>query len=279
MLYDLHVHTQASDGVESPEQIIINAMGAGLTGLAITDHDTIDGLEPAREYIEKNQLELDFIPGIELNTDFGKDEVHILGYFIDFHNEYLKRRLLEIRLQRYMRAEKIVDQLQLLGLHVSLEHVQRLAQGGLIGRPHIARALVQNSYVGSEDEAFHKYIDRGKPAYVPRYKFLPSEAIYLIQQAGGIAVLAHPGLIKDSEKINEIINMGIEGLEVYYPEHSPEQIFQFTRLAEKHNLLITGGSDFHGPGSSESRNMLGSTGIDEDMVDRIRNYYRIKMKK
>ncbi len=279
LLYDLHVHTLASDGVESPEQVITRALRVGLGGVAITDHDTIDGLERAMNFIIENNLEIDLIPGIELNTDFGENEVHILGYFIDFHNEYLKKRLSEIRLQRLLRAEKIIAKLKLLELYISLEQVQKLAQGDLIGRPHIARALVQNGYVSSEEEAFHKYIDRGKSAYVSRYKFLPSEAIFLIQQAGGIAVLAHPGLIKQPEIISEIINMGIEGLEVYYPEHSPEQILALNLQADKHHLLVTGGSDFHGPGSIESRNSLGFVGINEDMMNRIREYYRGKSKK
>ncbi|MDD3364314.1 MAG: PHP domain-containing protein, partial [Syntrophomonas sp.] len=221
-------------------------------------------------------INIDFIPGIELNTDFGDDELHILGYFIDYHNEQLINRLMEIRAQRYQRAEKMIGKLQAIGLGISFEQVQKLAQGDLIGRPHIARALQQAGYVLSEKEAFQKYIERGKPGYVPRYKFSPAEAIELVKQAGGISILAHPGLIKDPNKIGEIISMGVEGLEIYYPEHSSDQIMEFASLAKQHHLLITGGSDFHGGGSSESRNRLGFAGIDEDMMEQIREYYRKK---
>ncbi len=276
MLYDLHVHTTASDGVETPEQVIMKAVQIGLAGIAITDHDTVDGLEPALEFIRAKGINIDIIPGIELNTDFGDDELHILGYFINYHDEQLNRRLMEIRTQRYERAEKMVGKLQAIGLSISFEQVQKLARGDLIGRPHIARALQQSGYVLSEEEAFRKYIDRDKPGYVPRYKFLPIEAIELINQAGGISILAHPGLIKDSRRISEIICMGVEGLEIYYPEHSSDQIMEFTDLAKQQNLLITGGSDFHGRGSSESRNRLGFTGIDKDMMLQIREYYKKK---
>lgn len=276
MLYDLHVHTTASDGVETPEQVIVKAAQMGLAGLAITDHDTVDGLKPALQFIQANGINIDFIPGIELNTDFGADEVHILGYFIDHHDKQLINSLMDIRIQRYQRAEKMVAKLQAIGLGISFEQVQKLAQGDIIGRPHIARALQQAGYVLSEEEAFQKYIDRGKPGYVPRYKFSPDQAIALIKQAGGISILAHPGLIKEFGKINKLIAMGVEGLEVYYPEHHPDQVIEFARLAEQHHLLMSGGSDFHGSGSSESRNQLGFAGIDKDMMERIWEYHRAK---
>jgi hypothetical protein len=276
MLYDLHVHTTASDGVVTPEQVVAMAVEIGLAGLAITDHDTVDGLEPALQFMQEQGINIDFIPGIELNTDFGDDELHILGYFINYHDKQLLNSLMEIRAQRYQRAEKMIGKLQSIGLSINLQQVQKLAQGDFIGRPHIARALQQAGYVLSEEEAFHKYIERGKPGYVPRYKFLPSEAIELIKKAGGISVLAHPGLIKDSRKISQIISMGIEGLEIYYPEHSNVQIQEFITLAKQHDLLITGGSDFHGGERSESRNRLGSGGIDKDMMEQIIECFKKK---
>lgn len=274
MLYDLHVHTTASDGEETSANVILRAIEAGLAGLAITDHDSVDGLEPAQRFIKENGLELDLIPGIELNTDYGEDEVHILGYFIDFTNDYLRHRLSEIRQQRYARAEKMIAKLKDMGINIEFEQVKKVALGNLIGRPHIARILCSNGYAESSEEAFQLYIERGQPAYVPRYKFLPAEAIALIKQSGGIAVLAHPGLIKDHAKIYECIKLGIEGLEIYYPEHTEEQKQDLLAIAQEYNLLITGGSDFHGPGSSESRKKLGSAGIDEDLINRIREYYR-----
>jgi hypothetical protein len=278
MLYDLHVHTTASDGVYTPEQVIAKAGEIGLAGLAITDHDTVDGLQPALQFIQEKGINIDLVPGIELNTDFGDDELHILGYFIDYHDAKLMDRLMEIRIQRYQRAEKMIDKLRAIGLKISLEQVRKFARGDLIGRPHIARALKESGYVVSEQEAFQKYIDRGKPGYVPRYKFLPAEAILLIKQAGGVSVLAHPGLIKDSRKIRDIIGMGLEGLEIFYPEHSSHQIMEFSRLAERHHLLITGGSDFHGGENSGNRNRLGFTGINRDMMEQIRAYSNRKNK-
>jgi hypothetical protein len=272
MLYDLHVHTTASDGVHTPEQVIVKAGELGLAGLAITDHDTVDGLEPALQFIQEKGINIDLIPGIELNTDYGEDELHILGYFIDYHDAKLIDRLMEIRIQRYQRAEKMIEKLRAIGLEISFEQVQKFAQGDLIGRPHIARALKQSGYVVSEQEAFQRYIDRGMPGYVPRYKFLPAEAILLIKEAGGISVLAHPGLIKDTRKISDIISMGLEGLEIYYPEHSSHQKKEFKRLAERHHLLITGGSDFHGGENIGNRNRLGFTGINKDMMEQIRAY-------
>jgi len=276
MRYDLHVHTTASDGIETPEALILHAVEAGLAGVAITDHDTLDGLAPAWEFIQSNNLPIEFIPGIELNTDYGADEVHILGYYIDFHNQQLASRLAEIRDMRYRRAEQMIVKLQALGIHIEFEQVKQLAQGNLIGRPHVARALRQLGYVQTEEEAFRKYIDRGRPAYVPRYKFTPVEAIGLIRQAGGITVLAHPGLIKDPDKIYEVISMGLDGLEVYYPEHRDDQIIELQRIADEYHLLKTGGSDFHGPGSSTSRSNLGSASVDQVMMEEIRSYCRLK---
>lgn len=276
--YDLHIHTTASDGVLTPQEIIDMAVGIGLKGIAISDHDTVAGLEPARQYLHTTSCSLDFIPAIELNTDAGEDEVHILGYFIDPKNVALNQRLQEIHHARYHRAEQMVNRLQELGLKINLKQVQELAQGELIARPHIARALINNKYADSISEAFDKYIGRGAPGYVPRYKFLPGEAIKLIKNAGGIAVLAHPGLIKDKNKVIKIINSGIEGLEVFYPEHSPGQIQELLELAKNHSLLITGGSDYHGPGSSESRSSMGSSGVFKQLIEQMYSYLTMTSK-
>ncbi len=270
--YDLHIHTTASDGVLTPTEIIDMAVEVGLKGIAISDHDTVAGLEEARQYLHTTTYSLDFIPGIELNTEAEDDEVHILGYFIDPNNPALNQRLQTICNSRYLRAEQMVSRLQEIGLEIDFKQVEELAQGKLIARPHIARVLIKNDYASSIKEAFDKYIGRGAPGYVPRYKFSPDEAIELIKNAGGIAVLAHPGLIKDHRKVIEVINSGIEGLEVFYPEHSPEQIRELFELAQRHHLLITGGSDYHGPGSSESRGNMGSAAVSKELVDQIYTY-------
>lgn len=267
--YDLHVHTTASDGTLTPCEVIDEAISAGLKGLAITDHDTVAGLTPAQQYVEQNDLPLVFIPGIELNTEAGDEEVHILGYFINPDNAALNQHLQDIRTARYNRTLQMVNRLQDAGMVISFDQVQTLAKGESMGRPHVARALIQNGYVSSIKEAFDKYIGRGRPGFVPRYKFVPAEAIELINNAGGIPVLAHPGLIKEREKIIEVIRLGIKGLEVYYPEHSLEQQRDLIKLAEHYNLLITGGSDYHGPGSEESRASIGASTISFDLLKQI----------
>lgn len=265
-MYDLHVHTTASDGLLTPQEVIDLAVQIGLKGMAITDHDTLNGLQPAIDYIRLKNIDLDFVPGIEINTDVEIGEVHILGYFIDPAGQNLRNRLEEIRCFRRERAIKMIERLAAIGLHISVEAVEGLARGDLIGRPHIAMALKQNGYVESLREAFDKYIAQGGPAYVPRYKFPPAEAVDLIHQAGGIAVLAHPGLIKDENTITDIIDLGIDGIEVYYPEHDDNQIKHYEKLAKGHGLLITGGSDFHGTDSMESHSPLGAAGLGDNLL-------------
>ena len=271
MIYDLHVHTTASDGTYTPAQILDLAIKSNLTGLAITDHDTVDGIEPALNYLKQQQYDLVFIPGIEMNTEDWGEEIHILGYYINHTQKDLLERLQEIRQERRSRAYKMVERLQNLDIYIEYERVAALAKGELIGRPHIARALIEKDYAANIKDAFEKYIGRGKAAYVPRYKFQPREAIELIHQAGGVAVLAHPGLLIRTKHIEEIIKMGIEGLEVFYPEHKPEQINIFMNLCHENNLFITGGSDFHGYDSPENRGLLGSSGISQEALNNIKN--------
>lgn len=275
-MYDLHIHSIASDGALSPQAIIDKAVNIGLEGIAITDHDTVDGLKEAEEYNAVQNKGLLFVPGIELNTEYGNDEVHILGYFIDYNNEVLKKRLAEIREERFERAKKMVDKLRSMGFVISFEKVKKLAQGDLIGRPHVALALAEEGYVFSIKEAFDKYIGKGRPGYVPRYKFEPEEALSLISKAGGISVLAHPGLIKEQKKVMEIISMGVEGLEVYYPEHSDNQIKSYLYLSQSKGLVITGGSDFHGTGSGEDKGKMGFTGINRDLMTKIKDFHQKK---
>ncbi|QGT99633.1 putative metal-dependent phosphoesterases (PHP family) [Candidatus Syntrophocurvum alkaliphilum] len=269
MYYDLHIHTTASDGMFSPEQIIKYSIEFGLFGIAITDHDTIDGLEPALNYNSSTGSKLKFIPGIELNTELNDIEVHILGYFIDYKNQALKNRLQEVRECRYERAQKMINKLRSMGFQITFDYVKQLAQGDLIGRPHVAQALMAKGYVFSLKEAFDKYISKGRAAYVPRYKFTPNEAINLIKQAGGISVLAHPGLIKDQRLINEVVDMGVEGIEAYYPEHSDSQINRFLSFSSEKKLYVTGGSDFHGTSGDESRGRLGCIGVSYDLVKKL----------
>ncbi|HZK43598.1 MAG TPA: PHP domain-containing protein [Syntrophomonadaceae bacterium] len=275
-MYDLHIHTKASDGVYSAEEIIDNAIKIGLEGIAITDHDTVDGLSVAKDYLKKLKTTLKFVPGIELNTDYKDVEVHILGYFIDYYHQPLLDKLIEIKQSRYERAAKMVERLHNIGLIISFEDVKRMAEGGVIARPHIAQALMDKGYVFSVKEAFNKYISKGRPGYVPRYKFSPDEAISLIKESGGIAVLAHPGLIKNGNIVEEIIKMGIEGIEVYYPQHHPILIDNYLKICNENGLLVTGGSDFHGIGAGDSHGRLGSTGINQILFKKLQDFHIIK---
>ncbi len=278
MIYDLHIHTSASDGIFSPSEVICQAYEIGLAGLAITDHDTVDGLGEARSFIQKEGLNLEFIPGIEMNTELNGREIHILGYFIDYSNSSLLYRLREIKKARFTRAHKMVGRLSDMGIKVELKQVEEIAQGDIIARPHIAQALVDNNYAATVEEAFDKYIGKGRPAYVNRYKFLPAEAIELVKTAGGISVLAHPGLIGDDNMIDNIVRLGIEGIEVFYPEHDTGQIAEYSRICREKKLLLTGGSDFHGYDRDSSRGKLGSCGINAELMRDIYNYQENKNK-
>lgn len=280
MRYDLHVHSIFSDGSCSPQNLIKQAVGLGLAGIALTDHDTLDGLEAACQYINNHPIPLEFIPGIELNTEpvEGDNEVHILGYYIDHNHAEFKARLLEIREQRKLRAKKMVEKLDELGCKISYEKVISIAGSDLIARPHIAWAMVEAGYVENAQKAFDEYLDRGKPAYVSRYKFLPQEAIGLIKASGGIAVLAHPGLIHDQTLVQNLIDGGVDGLEVYYPQHSEQQIKAYLQLAQENKLLITGGSDYHGPDSNKSHAKLGAAGIDSGLMAKLKAFKHTKDK-
>lgn len=272
-MFDLHVHSTASDGILTPEEVLLKAWEIGLGGVALTDHDTVSGIEAAQKYHAAHGLTLEFIPGIEMNTEVDENEVHILGYYIDHRHARLLNKLEEIREARLERARKMVYRLKSMGLAISFEHVEKLAKGDLIGRPHVAQALAEKGYVFSIKEAFEKYIGKGRPAYVPRYKFLPQEAIQLIKSAGGVPILAHPGLLRNRELIQEAINLGVAGLEVYYPEHTLQQVDEYLCHCRKYHLLVTGGSDFHGTGSDESRSRLGCTGIDQERYIQLYSYH------
>lgn len=263
MVFDLHIHSTVSDGILTPEEIVQEALGLGLEGIALTDHDTVGGIEPTWQYIRNNNCRLTFVPGIEMNTEVERYEVHILGYFIDHRNDQLLTRLQELKRSREERALKMVKKLNAMGFDIKPARVAELARGHLIGRPHIAYALMEKGYVFSVREAFHKLIGNGKPAYVPRYKFLPEEAIQLVKAAGGVAVLAHPGLLNNDEMVLQLLALGVEGIEVYYPDHDEGQIEKYLQLAREKGLLITGGSDYHGT-PEEYRGKLGCTGVSHE---------------
>lgn len=247
MIADLHIHTTASDGRFSPTQIIEQAIAAELSYIAITDHDTVDGLLQLGELESPIPANLVVIPGIELSTDLPENEVHILGYSIDIFNKELRTQLDVLVADRHSRTKRIIEKLHHLGYIITYERVLELGNHATsIGRPHIAKALVEKKYFSTVAEVFITLLDKNGPAYVPHYKLTPKQVIELIKQAGGIPVLAHPGLIGNDDIVLDIIAAGIKGLEVYHPKHNEQQIQTYLSIAKEHGLLITGGSDFHG---------------------------------
>lgn len=249
MAADLHLHTTASDGTFSPESVVEMAHGQSLQAISITDHDTLEGLPEALQ--RARDLKLFVIPGIELSTLLEEREIHILGYFIKYNHPELQRTLHQFIETRERRAERMVHLLKNQGYNITLERVKEIAKSPVIGRPHIARALLERGYIQEMDEAFSShYIGRGGRAYVERFKITPKEAIHLIKSYGGYSVLAHPGLTgTHGMKKKEIITLkeeGLDGIEVFYSGHRRQQRDYYHQLALEHKLLITGGSDFHG---------------------------------
>ncbi|KNF08886.1 putative PHP domain-containing protein [Gottschalkia purinilytica] len=241
---DLHIHTTASDGMLEPSEVVDWGVKKKLRAIAITDHDTVEGIERA---IERAKLyDIIVIPGIEMSCLFKDEEVHILGYFIDYKSSKLLKLTNTLKESRLNRGIKIVEKLKSEGIDISIKEVKDVSEGDLIGRPHIARVLINKGLVESVEEAFNKYLGKGCPGYVERYKISVKESVDLIHSIGGAAVLAHPGLLKNSEYIDEIIKFGIDGVEVIHSTHSQEQKYNFMKLADKLNLIQTAGSDCHG---------------------------------
>ena len=252
---DLHIHSTASDGSLTPAEIINRAQRLNLAAIAITDHDSIYGSKEALQAGIPPSLK--FLTGVEISaahpTFFpGSGSFHILGYCIRLDNQALNQALNRLREARKNRNPKIIKRLNELGLKISLEDVNPTIAHGQLGRPHIAQVMIKKGFVKSMDEAFDQFLGAGKPAYVDKNRIGCEETIKMIRDAGGVPVLAHPALLNINddfqleELIQNLIKIGMRGIEVYYPEHSPEQMQRYRELANKYNLLITGGTDFHG---------------------------------
>jgi predicted metal-dependent phosphoesterase TrpH len=249
---DLHLHSTASDGRLSPEDIVRKSAEAGLTVIALADHDTTEGIAPAlKAAVAFPQLKV--IPCIEISTAVPNGEVHILGYFIDTTNRKLRTAMEDMRHSRRKRAQKMVAKLRELDIHIDWPRVQELAGDGSIGRPHIAQAMLEKGYITSINEAFNRYISRGGPAYVKRKVVTPTEAVELVLVAKGLPVLAHPFTVHDMEAmVIELKKAGLVGIEVYCNGYTNKEINRLVSLANRYNLITTGGSDYHGmDGSAE----------------------------
>ena len=262
---DLHIHSQASDGTLSIAQIVEKADQLGLSAISITDHDTVAGIDMAIR--ESADLSVTIIPGIELSCVQDKRDVHILGYFIDYHEKELLDNLIHLRDSRASRAEDMVNKLRDTGLDVSYEEVKECAKGGAIGRPHIAQVLVKNGQVVSISEAFNKHIGAVGPSYMPKYVLEVTKVIGLIHDVGGVASVAHPGVSGVNEDfLLWLKEVGLDAIEVWHSEHTVAQTQQYMEMAHKHNLLRTGGSDCHGLGKSRGY-VLGSVEIPDEIIE------------
>lgn len=248
---DLHSHTTASDGTLSPSALVRVAVRQGLRVLAVTDHDSTDGLAEAFEEAARHPP-LAIVPGLEINCDVEGGEVHVLGYFVDYRAPWFEEFLREQRAERVARVHRIADRLTELGMPIDPAEVFAIVKEGAAGRPHIAQVMVNRGYVSSLREAFDRYLRSGGPANVPRRRLTPAEAVAVIRRAGGVPVLAHPGLAGKDEMIPELVRAGLMGIEAYYAEHSPQQTRDYVQLCRDHGLVATGGSDYHGPESGRA---------------------------
>ncbi len=266
---DLHVHTTASDGVCAPRELVRLARGAGLAAVAVTDHDTLGGL--AEAMAAGTELGVEVVPGVELTSYAGRTEVHVLGLFVDARgaDPDVVARMASLRGRRRERMLEMIAKLKGIGVEVDPADVMALApDDASVGRPHLAAALVRAGHVADESEAFERYIGNTSPAYVPKARLEPEEAIRLVKRLGGLPVFAHPGVSRLDGRLQEFKDAGLEGLEVWHPRHGPADVERYRALAADRGLLVSGGSDFHGPGRTEAP--LGCFKIGREVLEPLR---------
>lgn len=262
---DLHVHTHFSDGTYSPSRVVQEALKAELSCIAITDHDNTDGIDTA---VAAAQGTLEVLAGIEMTAEYEGCEIHVLGYLLDYKEASFLSMLKDMQKIRVRRIHEICAKLKKLGVPVEPGEVFGLSDKGSMGRLHVARALFERGHVFSIQDAFHRYIGDKGPAYVGKFKMTPKEAIRWLLKVRGVPVLAHPYLLPDKALIADFVKDGLMGLEVYYGEHSKQQTQEFIKIAQKYDLLITGGSDCHGTAKEAAR--LGKVRLPYAYVEKIK---------
>ncbi len=266
-LADLHTHTTHSDGHLSPLELLRKAKAAGISILGIADHDSVGALDEAMEI--SRVIGIEIVPGMELSASSPDGEIHVLGYFMDYHSPELNEALSIFRQKRLDRVERIVGKLNRMKIPLTVESVLAEATGEAVGRPHIASALVNNGHAANYHQAFSKYIGEGRPAFEKKAEFSPEDTIRLIADAGGLSFLAHPGRSVDESLLHHLIKSGLDGIEVYHPSHSPELVQYYKGIVNEYFLLESGGSDYHG-GMKNDDNLLGRVGVPAMAVEMMR---------
>lgn len=265
-LADLHTHSFCSDGLRTPTQAVEEAAAAGVQALSLTDHDTVEGIPELLRAGESHGI--DILPGTELSAHIDDREIHLLAYCLDHLSPRLATYVKQVHQRRLDRGAAIVERLNQLGVEVTLDEVLVRADGGPLGRPHIAAAMVENGAVHSKEEAFRRFIGDRRPADVPKARTPAADVIAMVHDLGGVVVLAHPGLSVSDSTIQDLIDVGLDGVEVYHPSHQPPQIEHLTELAARSQLLISGGSDSHG---EEYGARIGDCGVGCEAVDAIQS--------
>lgn len=265
---DLHTHSTVSDGLLSPTELVREAVRLGLSAIALTDHDTVDGLAEAER--EAERLGVEFLPGLELSTRDSSGEIHLLGYGVDRDDPALLDTLREFANLRARRLDRMVEQLNASGIELDPERVRALAGGGTAGRPHVARALIEAGYVADTTEGFRRFLSPGQPGFVPRPKISTEDGINLVRAAGGVPTIAHPLEIPELEAVlGRLVPRGLLGLEAIYGEYGDRDRAALARVADRWELIATGGSDFHGHAFKAGRD-LGGPPVPVAVVDRLR---------
>lgn len=275
---DLHCHSTASDGTFAPRAVVQLAKDSGLSALALTDHDTVAGVAEASD--AARELGIDFLPGIEISAEFPHPgTLHILGYGVDPSSPTLQSLTETLVAGRDTRNPKIVAKLNELGVAITMDEVEAHAGGAVVGRPHIAAVLVRKGYVSSVKQAFDKYLAQGAPAYFDKERLTPRQAIERIRASHGVAVLAHPIQLRTTNDaqldrvVKDLVDLGLEGIEVLHSDHAEPDIARYRAIAQRYNLLTTGGSDFHGTNKTDIRlGWAGKNRIPRDLFDRLRDH-------
>lgn len=248
-MIDLHTHSTFSDGSLTPEQLASKAADIGLTAVALTDHDTVEGID--RFLAACRTQGIRGVPGVEISLDFPNGTMHLLGYFIDPHHEGLTQHIARLKAGREHRNQEIIKQINAMGMPLTLKEVSAFAGEDNVGRLHFAQALLARGYIRTQNEAFQKYLAKGKPGYADRSRMTPAEGVKIIRNAGGLAVLAHPFTLHLGQQalmvlVRDLVQAGLDGIEVFYSQQNPKQMKQYCALAQQFRLVATGGTDFHG---------------------------------